>query len=1123
MKHVYQVFLLGMLATGSLSAAATVNVAETTNISSMPGDCSTLPQVSSFAPTAASATAFFTLGNLQQGDVGAAHWIDPSGSQVDSTAFDPISKPGAWCFMSTTPIAGTATAAKPGSWKVQILVNGSQVTTVPFTITGSTTEGSPSLAINQVDTSKCPGVTLTVTVTDSTGATVPGLGVSNFTLTEDGQSRTITNVTQIGGSGSSNGLSVALVLDTSGSIKAGGFIPQLQSAANAFVDQLPQGVPIEIYLVRTQPYLLQPFTTDKATLHNQIATIGDYSGDSAILDTVAQAAKSFSTNRRALVLLSDGADNASVQYQCGGLSCTAGMQGVVQVANQNQVTNYTIGFGDTGLGSFTFAQDVLKGLANGTQGTYTQASTTSPPTTSTLQGILLQLAGLVAGGVGTPVLYLVTYTSVENGSSNHNITLAATSGGNSSTAVPSSVKACTPNPGPGPVVIGLAVMTNIYPRTCQTPQAVSSFAPTAAVASVYFTLINLKSTDTVNLVWTAPDQSIFLTDPMPPASNPPCGWDSLPIAGYPPAAKPGNWTVRIVVDRNVLASVPFTILAPGMPALNLNVNQIDTSKCPSVSLTVSVKDGAGATVFGLGATNISLREDGALRSITSATPIGSGTSLQYLVTYTSIDNSTATHGIMLIVSSGGVTSAPASSTVNACSRPSPTSVTIGLTEMTNSVLSQACQTPPAINTFAPTAPTAYVYYVLNNLKPADTVHILWFDPTGSLYRSDSPMAITYSANWCLYNGMQIAGNLPASEPGNWKVQIVVNGTVLATVPFTLTGTSGGGGALNLDINPADTGNCPSVTVAVTVKDGNGAPVPGLSSNNFALTEDGQPRSPSVISTGNGASLQYLITYTSGGGTTTHTISLTLTTGGLTSSAVTQSVAACATVSLTRSGVLSHIPAGGGWDTTITLINTSSVGVAITVLLRADDGGALTLPLRITQQGASRTTVANTLNATINSNGTILIATGERANTVVGWVDVLSSAPVNGFAIMRYAPTNDKPSEATVPLQAQFPSSLTLAYDNTAGYVMGAALVNLASRSATINATIWDENGSRLGVQQITIPGGGHTAFVLPDNLSLTTGRRGTIQFENTSGGVAGLGLRFSPAGPFTDVPVILQQ
>jgi hypothetical protein len=226
---------------------------------------------------------------------------------------------------------------------------------------------------------------------------------------------------------------------------------------------------------------------------------------------------------------------------------------------------------------------------------------------------------------------------------------------------------------------------------------------------------------------------------------------------------------------------------------------------------------------------------------------------------------------------------------------------------------------------------------------------------------------------------------------------------------------------------------------------------------------------------------------------------------------------------TRFGAFSHIAAGGAWDTTITLINTSSVPVAVAVVFRTDDGTAWSLPLKLTQQGFTQTRTATSANALLNPNGTVLVGTGALPVTGIGWADVLSSGPVSGYAIMRSTPANDKPSEATVPLQTSFPSSLLLPYDNTAGYVMGMALVNLGLSAANVNATIWDESGTQLGTQPVSIPGNGHAAFALPDKLPLTAGKRGLIQLQSTSGAIAGLGLRFSPAGPFTDVPVVLQQ
>jgi hypothetical protein len=226
----------------------------------------------------------------------------------------------------------------------------------------------------------------------------------------------------------------------------------------------------------------------------------------------------------------------------------------------------------------------------------------------------------------------------------------------------------------------------------------------------------------------------------------------------------------------------------------------------------------------------------------------------------------------------------------------------------------------------------------------------------------------------------------------------------------------------------------------------------------------------------------------------------------------------------RFGSLAHVAAGGWWDTSITLINTSSVPVAITAQFRADDSTAMSLPLRLTQQGAAtQSATVSSMTAAINPNGTLVIATGALAASVVGWVEVLSSGPVSGFAVLRSSPPNDKPSEATVPLQTSFPSALTLPYDNSAGYVMGVALVNLAGAPANLTAKVLDEDGTIIGTPQILIPANGHTSFVLTDAVAVTAGKRGIIQLQSQSGGVSILGLRFSPAGPFTNVPVLSQQ
>ena len=223
---------------------------------------------------------------------------------------------------------------------------------------------------------------------------------------------------------------------------------------------------------------------------------------------------------------------------------------------------------------------------------------------------------------------------------------------------------------------------------------------------------------------------------------------------------------------------------------------------------------------------------------------------------------------------------------------------------------------------------------------------------------------------------------------------------------------------------------------------------------------------------------------------------------------------------TRSGVLSHIAAGGGWTTLITLVNNSSAMLPVNVVLHKEDGSPLNLPITVTQQGKPQTTTTSTVNASLSPKESLYISMGDGLpSTSVGWADVNSTGSIGGYAIFRSTPQTGSPSEGTVPLQTQLSSTITLPYDNTAGFVLGVALANLTTATVNLTATIWDESGNQLGTQNLTIVGSGHTSFVLPTQIPLTAGKRGLVQIQS-GGGLAGLGLRFSPVGTFTSVPTL---
>jgi hypothetical protein len=237
----------------------------------------------------------------------------------------------------------------------------------------------------------------------------------------------------------------------------------------------------------------------------------------------------------------------------------------------------------------------------------------------------------------------------------------------------------------------------------------------------------------------------------------------------------------------------------------------------------------------------------------------------------------------------------------------------------------------------------------------------------------------------------------------------------------------------------------------------------------------------------------------------------------------------ATGPLSRYGVFSQVAAGGGWDTTIWLVNRSWAPVPTRLVFHGDDGTSLSLPLTVTQPGVSQQVTAATLDSVIAPNTTLVVATGALASNVQGWADVLSNGALSGFAVFREA----EAAEAAVPLQSQLGTSISLPFDNTGGYSTGIAIVNLSGSPANIVATIWDQNGNQVVVQSVALTktdasGNGHDAFMLPSRLGVTAGMRGIIQFQSypssplaPAAALTGLGLKTDPNGLFTSIPTIV--
>jgi hypothetical protein len=109
------------------------------------------------------------------------------------------------------------------------------------------------------------------------------------------------------------------------------------------------------------------------------------------------------------------------------------------------------------------------------------------------------------------------------------------------------------------------------------------------------------------------------------------------------------------------------------------------------------------------------------------------------------------------------------------------------------------------------------------------------------------------------------------------------------------------------------------------------------------------------------------------------------------------------------------------------------------------------------------------------------------------------------------------------MQAQLSaSSVTVPFDNTNGFNTGVALGTLSGLPSTLVANFLDNNGNSFGsAQTISLASGGHTSFMTSSRFPFTANTSGIMKVVGGAG-LIGVGLRASPYGTLTALPVPVQ-
>jgi hypothetical protein len=212
------------------------------------------------------------------------------------------------------------------------------------------------------------------------------------------------------------------------------------------------------------------------------------------------------------------------------------------------------------------------------------------------------------------------------------------------------------------------------------------------------------------------------------------------------------------------------------------------------------------------------------------------------------------------------------------------------------------------------------------------------------------------------------------------------------------------------------------------------------------------------------------------------------------------------------GVLSQVADGGGWATSVTLVNLDQTPSFYVLAFYGDNGQPLTLN---TSAGQS-----NTFSGTLGPRASLIIDTAGSAATVTqGWASLLTNATIGGSAIFRYSPPTGPASEASLPLDTGANSQFALPFDHL-GAATGVALVNPSQKTPlSISVVFLDQNGVTFLTDTIQMQPLTHIAFTLTERYPQTANTRGIVVLQAT-GTANVLGLRFR--GPvFTSITPLI--
>lgn len=220
------------------------------------------------------------------------------------------------------------------------------------------------------------------------------------------------------------------------------------------------------------------------------------------------------------------------------------------------------------------------------------------------------------------------------------------------------------------------------------------------------------------------------------------------------------------------------------------------------------------------------------------------------------------------------------------------------------------------------------------------------------------------------------------------------------------------------------------------------------------------------------------------------------------------------------GALAHIATGGGWQTTITVLNLAATAGSAQITFISDSGTLLT----VSPVGQPPNYVYT---LPVPASGSVSLVLPDSGAAVVGWANIVSlnGNPLRGQgtfthtqggntweAAVPLTPSAGSNSACIIPLPSSTTGTQVLPFDGTANANAGIAIANITAAAQAIPIEFDDENDAVIATDTLNLGAQNHTSFLLQDHYPALAGHKGMMRLKASSAAIAVLGIRVGGTG-----------